>query len=248
MKNVLGRAGLAAIRKCARRRLLVALDFDGTLSPIVRDPAAATMRQRTAALLGEVAARYPCVVVSGRARADVAAKLGRIPLRAVIGNHGMEPWPSGLGAARRLAAGWRKRLAVELPPIHGMVVEDKGPSLAIHYRRARARGEVRKLLLEVASGLPSARILEGKMVVNLLPAGAPDKGTAVLRLSRRLRCDGVLYVGDDANDEDAFTLSERVSLLAIRVGRARRSGAPWFLPSQRAVDRLLARLVRLRPV
>ena len=247
MNSVLGRAGLAAVRNYARRRLLVALDFDGTLSPIVRDPAAATMRRRTAALLTEVAGLYPSVVISGRARADVAAKLGRIPLRAVIGNHGMEPSP-GLGAARRLAAGWRKRLAAELPPIPGMVVEDKGPSLAIHYRRARARGEVRRLLLEVASGLPSARILEGKMVVNLLPAGAPDKGTAVLRLCRRLRCDAILYVGDDANDEDAFALSERVSLLAIRVGRARRSGAPWFLPSQRAVDHLLALLVRLRPL
>jgi len=245
MNNVLGRAGLAAVRNYARRRLLVALDFDGTLSPIVRDPAAATMRRRTAALLCEVAALYPCVVVSGRARADVAAKLGRIPLRAVIGNHGMEPSP-GLGAARRLAAGWRKRLAAELPPIPGMVVEDKGPSLAIHYRRARARGEVRRLLLEVTSGLPSARILEGKMVVNLLPAGAPDKGTAVLGLCRRLRCTAVIYVGDDDNDEDAFALAGKLPLLGIRVGRSRRSRATCFLPGQAAVDELLRILVEMR--
>jgi trehalose 6-phosphate phosphatase len=245
MRNVLGRAGLAAVRAQAQRRLLLAFDFDGTLSPIVRDPDAATMRQRTAALLAEAANLYPCVVVSGRARADVAAKVARVPLRAVVGNHGMEPW-AGLGAARRRAARWRTRLAAELPPIPGMVIEDKGPSLAIHYRRARARAEVRRLLLEVTSDLPGARVLEGKMVVNLLPAGAPDKGTAVLGLAKRLRCAAILYVGDDDNDEDAFALSQRAPVLGIRVGRARRSRAQWFLPSQTAVDRLLALLVRLR--
>ena len=245
MKNVLGREGLAAIRDLARRRLLLAFDFDGTLSPIVRDPETATMRRRTAGLLTEVARRYPCALVSGRARADVAAKVKGIPWRAVIGNHGMEPGP-GLSAARRLAARWRRRLAVELPPVPGMVVEDKGPSLAIHYRRARTRGQVRRLLLEVASGLEGARVLQGKMVVNVLPANAPNKGTALLALSRRLRCAAILYVGDDANDEDAFALSERAPLLGIRVGHARASRAQFFLPSQRAVDRLLALLVRLR--
>ena len=84
------------------------------------------------------------------------------------------------------------------------------------------------------------------MVVNVLPAQAPDKGTAVLSLCRKLHCNAILYVGDDDNDEDAFALSERVPLLGIRVGRARKSQAQYFLPSQHAMDRLLALLVRLR--
>ncbi len=241
MRNALSRAGRAAILAVAKRRPLLAFDFDGTLAPIVRDPDAATMRPRTAALLAEVATRYPCVVVSGRARADVATKVAGVPLRAVIGNHGMEPW-AGLPAARRLAAGWRRRLAAELPPIPGVLVEDKGPSLAIHYRLAEARPAVRRLILEVASGLEGARLLPGKMVVNVLPASSPNKGTAVLALRARLRRDSVLYVGDDANDEDAFALSGHTPLLGIRVGRDRRSRAGLYLPDQGAIDQLLALL------
>ena len=245
MKNVLGREGLAALRAFAARRVLVAFDFDGTLAPIVRDPDAAAMRSRTATLLAEVAKRYPCVVISGRARADVVKKVSRIPLRAVFGNHGMEPW-RGLPTARRLAARWHRRIAATLPSLPGVMLEDKGPSLAIHYRRARARGEARRRILAAVAGLPNARIVAGKLVVNLLPANAPNKGTAVLGLCQRLRCDATIYVGDDDNDEDAFALAGEARLLGLRVGRSRRSRAAYYLPGQADVDLLLAALASMR--
>jgi len=199
MKNILARNQRAILGRFAKRRVLLALDFDGTLAPIVRDPDAATMRTTTAQRLAEAARRYPCVVISGRALSDVRRKVTAIPLRAVYGNHGMEPW-SGLARARRLVAKWRGQLACSLPPVPGVVIEDKGPSLAIHYRQARSRTLLRRLILEVVDELQRSRVVDGKMVVNLLPADAPDKGIALLRLCRRFRCDSAIYLGDDEND------------------------------------------------
>ncbi|MBN2572952.1 MAG: trehalose-phosphatase [Deltaproteobacteria bacterium] len=245
MKNLLGRGQLAALREFVRRRVLLAFDYDGTLAPIVREPEAAAMRPRTAALLARLAQRYPCAVISGRARADVMKMLAGIPLRAVIGNHGMEPW-RGLPAARRRVAEWRGRLARALPQSPGVFVEDKGPSLAIHYRQAQARSTVRRRILSAVAELRGARIVEGKMVVNVLPANAPNKGTALLGLCRRLRCAATIYVGDDDNDEDAFALAGRFAVLGIRVSRRRRSQAAYFLPGQAAIDRLLAALIGMR--
>jgi trehalose 6-phosphate phosphatase len=163
----------------------------------------------------------------------------------VLGNHGMEPW-RGLPAARRQARRWCVRLRATLPPIAGVILEDKGPSLAIHYRKAKAPAQARRRVLAAVAALPGARLVTGKMVVNLLPENAPNKGTAVLGLCRRLRCAAIIYVGDDDNDEDAFALAGKAPLLGIRVGRSRGSRAHCFLPGQSAVDELLSLLVKMR--
>jgi trehalose 6-phosphate phosphatase len=101
-------------------------------------------------------------------------------------------------------------------------------------------------VLAVAADLHGTRIVEGKMVVNILPADAPDKGSALLTLRKRLHCQSAIYVGDDDNDEDVFALAQRERLLGIHVGRSPRSQAAYFLPSQADVDRLLVKLVQMR--
>jgi len=245
VKNILAKGQRTTLLDFAQERVLLAFDFDGTLAPIVRDPEAAAMRPSTSELLAKVSKLYPCVVISGRSRADVMAKVDAIPLRAIFGNHGMEPSPN-LRTWRRLAARWHAQLASSLPPIAGVVIENKGVSLAVHYRKARARAAARRLILIAAAALPGARIVEGKMVVNALPAGAPDKGTALTSLCKRLRCNSAIYVGDDENDEDIFALARRCRLLGIRVGSAQRTQAAYFVPNQVAVDRLLAKLIAAR--
>ncbi|HEY5285295.1 MAG TPA: trehalose-phosphatase [Polyangia bacterium] len=245
MKNILADAQLSTLRNFVHERVLLAFDFDGTLAPIVRNPGSAAIRARTSALLAKVAGLYPCVVISGRSRADVTEKVATIPLRAVVGNHGMEP-SRNLRGARWLVTLWHAQLASMLPRIPGLVIEDKGVSLAVHYRLARSRAAVRRQVLIALAGLDNARIVEGKMVVNVLPAGAPDKGTALLTLCRRLRCAAAIFVGDDHNDEDVFALASQGRLLGIRVGRSRRSQAAYFVPSQKDVDRLLVKLIEAR--
>src|SRR5580765_7119426 len=70
--------------------VLLAFDYDGTLAPLSRNPDRAHLRDRTRRLLIAVAQRYPCVVLSGRAREDVSRRLADVPVRAVFGNHGLD--------------------------------------------------------------------------------------------------------------------------------------------------------------
>ena len=84
------------------------------------------------------------------------------------------------------------------------------------------------------------------MVVNLLPEGAPTKGTALERARRLLVCDLALYVGDDETDEDVFGVSGPERLLSVRVGSAPQSRALYCLKHQGEIDGLLRRLVTLR--
>ena len=227
MKSLLAPQNRSVLRRLVRGRVLLAFDFDGTLAPIVADPPAARLRPRTRRLLAEVARKYPCVVISGRSRADVARRLTGIPLRQVFGNHGIEPSPI-LPAARRAVRGWLARVKPRLEGVAGIVFENKGASLAIHYRKSRNRPVALRAILAATADLTEARAIEGILVVDLLPVGAPNKATALQAELRRLGCEAALYLGDDQTDEDVFALTRRLPLLAVRVGRRARSLAPYY--------------------
>lgn len=246
MRNVLSARARPVLERIAGSRSLVALDYDGTLAPIVADPDRARMRTVTRRLLARVAARYPTAVVSGRRRGEVARFLAGVPLRAIVGNHGVE-WGtrSGPPTAGRVLS-WRRSLVLALAGLDGVGIEGKGLSLTIHYRAAPDRRAAAAAARAAAQRLPRVRIVPGKCVLNIVAADAPHKGDAVERLRRRLGCELAVFVGDDRTDEDAFSLTDGGSLVAIRVGRSRRSRAPWYLESQLEVDALLETLLALR--
>lgn len=247
MKYLFARENAGVLAQLAWSRVLIALDFDGTLAPIVADRDRAAMRPRTRALLGAVAQRYPTVVVSGRGQADVARRCGGIRLRHVIGNHGVEP-----GAATDLERFEREvgqaRVLLEQQLDDWMLdVEDKRYSLAIHYRRARSRTAARAAILHGIAHLPMAmRVVLGKLVVNAVPAGAPHKGDAVLRVRDDEAADTVLYLGDDVTDEDVFELDQPGRLATVRIGESPTSAASYFVRGQGEIDRVLAALVAQR--
>jgi len=85
MKDILASKNLAVLAEFAWSSVLVAFDYDGTLAPIVSTPARAQMRAGTRQLLSRVAQRYPCIVISGRTRADLTRRLSRVPLWSVFG-------------------------------------------------------------------------------------------------------------------------------------------------------------------
>jgi len=203
------------------------------------------LRPQTRRLLTDVARKYHCVVISGRSRADVARHLAGIPLRQVFGNHGIEPSPA-LPAARRAVRRWLAGLLPRLARVPGIIFDNKGATLAIHYRKARNRPAALKAISAAIADLADARVLKGILAVDLLPVGAPNKATALQSELRRLGCQAALYLGDDQTDEDVFALSRRLPLLAVRVGHKPRSLAPYYLPSQDDVDALLAKLLDLR--
>lgn len=246
MKYILSKANIGALAKVAHSRALLAFDFDGTLAPIVSDRDAAFMRPTTSALLNELCARYPCAIISGRSRSDVEARLCDARVKHVVGNHGAEPWPKMAELEKETAIA-RELLAVALASVPGVDVEDKGYSLAIHYRAAKAKGSARAAIQRAVRKLPvSMRQVGGKMVLNLVPTRAPHKGNALVDLRAAEEAEIALYVGDDVTDEDVFELDQPDRLLGIRVGPSRRSAAQYHLRTQAEVDPLLATLLTLR--
>lgn len=245
MRNILAKAQERPLARFVQGKVLLAFDYDGTLAPIVRDPARAGLRSRTRELLARLTAAYPCVVISGRSRPDALAHLDGLDVAAVIGNHGLEPRPGGR-RFRRLVGRWRRVLLERLTGLPGVVLEDKGLSLAIHYRAARDRARTRQAVMRAVAGLAGVRVFGGKAVVNLTPSHGDHKGTALEREMSRLLCDRAIYVGDDQTDEDVFALEGQERLLTVRVGRHQASRASYCVRDQRQVDALLSRLVTLR--
>jgi trehalose 6-phosphate phosphatase len=166
-------------------------------------------------------------------------------VRGVVGNHGVEPWETSRELADEVQR-WRPLLEQRLSGLPGVTIEDKSFSVSVHYRRARNKEDARARILEAAAALGDVRVIGGLQVVNILPPGAPHKGTALLRERERLGCDSAIYVGDDDTDEDVFTLEDPCRLLGIRVGPSRDSAAKYSIASQADVDELLRVLVELR--
>jgi trehalose 6-phosphate phosphatase len=230
----------------ARGSLLVAFDFDGTLAPLVADRDRAAMRPGTRNLLASLCGLVPCAVISGRELRDVERRVEGIGVRHVVGNHGIEPSP-GMERFERASAEARELLEGSLGGLGGLEFEDKRYSLSIHYRRSPDPTLGRAAIVRAVEALPvAARMVEGVMVVNVVPPGAPNKGEALLRLKRMEGADAAIYVGDDVTDEDAFALDRSGEAVGVRVGRCPRSAARYFLRDQREVDRLVARLTELR--
>ena len=245
MKYILAHANFEVLRQFTWSKVLIAFDYDGTLAPIVTDPEQATMRAATRALLDKVTALYPCAVISGRARADVRRMLNGVNLFEVIGNHGVEPWQVSERFSSEVRR-WKPILEKRLTGLQGVKIEDKGFSIALHYRMSREKKKARAAIAETAALLGEVRLIPGKQVVNLLPYGAPHKGIALERARARFGCDTAIYVGDDETDEDVFTLDQPGRLLTIRVGPKRASGADYFVSGQGEVDDLLQVLIAMR--
>ncbi len=246
MKYLLSANNADVLAQLAWSRVLIALDFDGTLSPIVVARDDARMRRRTASLLEKVARSYPCAVISGRSRNDVASRLGNARVQYVIGNHGLEPGGS-LDEYAVDVAHARKLLTEALDHVVGVDIEDKQYSLALHYRRSRQKQRAREAILRAIEPVASfMRVVPGKQVINVVPLRAANKGDALLSLRRTAGADTALYVGDDITDEDVFQLDQPGRLFTVRVGASRKSSAAYYLRDQSDIDRLLARLVSLR--
>ncbi|MBI4866576.1 MAG: trehalose-phosphatase [Candidatus Wallbacteria bacterium] len=246
MKYLLEGTARGVLEEFARSNVLLAFDFDGTLAPIVSKPDTAQMRPSTRERLQQVSRRYPCAVVTGRAQADALQRINQVDVWDVIGNHGVEPG-SACEEYRALTRDWLSELEPVLNAVEGVRLEDKQYSLAVHYRECRNKTAAARLIRARTAKLRDSRIVPGKLVINVVPRSAPDKGAALVAASERLYCERILYVGDDVTDEDAFGCAGPDRLLAVRVGRTTRSKAPYFIRNQREIDALLDVLIQARP-
>ena len=202
-------------------RPLLFLDYDGTLAPIVADPAAAVPHPAVPDLVAELAEVHPVVVVTGRDLAALSRLLGG-RVRAV-GLHGAEEgWSDGTVEARagEEHADALARLRAAVPEAEGVGVEDKGAAFAVHYRAAPDPEVARAALETWAEAVPAGLVpIWGKRVVELRPEGV-SKGTAVARIAAAHPDRTPVYLGDDVTDEDAFAALQalRQTTVTVKVG------------------------------
>lgn len=245
MTPVLSSEGRIALSGFLRTNTLLAFDYDGTLAPIVDDPAQARMAAGTHELLTVVARRNPTIILSGRSRGDLLRFLSGVPVLEVIGNHGAEAYGLPPRRSIRQLVQWRQQLQDAFGELPGVRIEDKHHSLSIHYRACENAEAALHQIRQFCETLDGARLIGGKSVLNLMPADAPDKGSALLQALERLGCPRAIFVGDDDTDEDVFRLTMPERLFGIRVGAHDHSQAEYLLETQTQIDALLRQLSSL---
>ena len=210
-------------------KFAILLDVDGTILDIAPTPQEVEVPQTLRRALAIVCDRLAgaLALVSGRPLSDLDTIFAPMQLPA-IGGHGAEIRPGVGGAATaRRAAALDPRLKQALQDIAarqaGIIVEDKGYSLALHYRSSPQQGqalvnEVRQACDRQTEG--TVELLTGKAVVEVKTAGF-NKGTAVRELMTHSPFAGrtPIFIGDDKTDEDAFAVMPDFNGYAVSVGR-----------------------------
>lgn len=211
-------------------RAAVLLDVDGTLAPIVARPDLAAVPEEARAEVRRLAGLYALVAcVSGRTAADAARLVGVGGGVVYVGVHGLELAPE--------AEAWRDVLrpfAAEPWPW----LEDKGLTVALHWREAPDPVEAERTLQAVAARAEAAGLEArwGRKVLELRPPVAADKGTAVHVLLEERGLRRAIYAGDDTTDLDAFRGLDGLEL-GVRVAVASPESPP---PLREAADVVVA--------
>jgi len=243
----------------AASNLLVFLDFDGTLAPVVNDPSMAFMPPQTLRALTSLASleKVSLAIISGRALPDLKARVG-MPNLIYAGNHGLEISGPGLyflhpDATKRVQAlsNLSRELQSRLEHIPGTHVENKVLSVSVHYRRASAdkMREIHQLtnsLVSASGGL--FQMSPGLQVYEIRPRVGWHKGKAVgwIRDALAKRNPLAVYVGDDVTDEDAFlALPEGIT---VSVGSAQQTAARYYLEDQASLLQFLGWLIESTPL
>ena len=243
--------------------LLLGLDFDGTLAPIVTDPDAATTSPAVRDPLERLTAASDVrvVVCSGRALSDLRE---RVPVDDVglVGNHGIELALDGkrrvapaAAEARDAVANVHDRLTETVAGVPGARLEDKGATLTVHVRATPADRvpAVENAVARAVDEVAGVGLVTGKAVFEVRPAVALDKGTAMTRLEDDVPAGWTtVYVGDDTTDEDAFRAVQPDGVGVYVAGRDEEpsgdfeTAATYALPGQGAVAPFLAWLATER--
>jgi len=236
-------------------RVFLFFDYDGTLTPIVSRPELARISPKVKNLIRKLKKnpRFIVAIISGRSLKNVKNMVG---VKGLIyaGNHGLEIEEIGYKILKPKGASTKNllnkielHLKNELRYIKGVIVEDKGCTLSIHFRLVSSRKKdlVKNVFARVVKPYvisKKIRISAGKMVLEVRPGIDWDKGRAVQYLLRRHKKVLPVYLGDDATDRDAFRAIKKrgVSVFVGKPGKAIK--ADYFLKSPREVEKFIKRL------
>ncbi len=233
----------------AHERWAFFLDIDGTLLTIAATPRAVHVEEALLTLLKRLQklSDGALAVISGRTLTDIDALFTPLRLPAA-GLHGLERRRAdgvivNAGAAEDGVAPLRPALAAFAAAHPGVLLEDKGKSIALHYRQAPGCGlALRRFARRLAAGAgPQLRVIEGRKVVELQP-GASDKGRAIATFLEEPPFAGrrPFFAGDDRTDEDGFLAVNRLGGISLKVAarenRAAATAAHYLLPSVAALQ------------
>ena len=252
-------AGISSLRSrlesIGLSRLVLFLDFDGTMVPIAPQPQHARMSKRMKRTVERLGRRVPIAIVSGRPINDLRRILG---LRQIhyIGMHGFSyathgKRPSWLAPRppRRIVRQWKTALEAVAKKVRGAWVEDKGIAVALHDRQVAAQDR-RRLRRHALGAMQDwlrrnqVRLLRGKRIMEVLPPTRCDKGTAVMWLLQKswARSRVPVYIGDDTTDIPALDFVAR-SGIAVQVGSIPHARKTYLrLKNRNAVEQLLREL------
>lgn len=236
-------SGLTALHNFIDNRTLFAFDLDGTLAPIVAEPDEIQIPESILAELIILNKWAGVAVITGRSRTDALLHLGFAP-KYLVGNHGAEGLPGLEGQEEKfigLAKNWEEQLQAIFPDADdlGIFIENKGPTISIHYRNCTSDHSVHSMIVDAIEKLtPRPKRKGGKYIENLIPAQAPDKGTAMLHLMRYSGALKGFFVGDDVTDEDIFGLPGD-HIFTVHVGFDSKTKARYVLLNQQEMSRLL---------
>lgn len=233
----------------ARPRLLLALGFDGILSPTVSRPSEAKLPEDTYRLLSKLGAssRITLAFLSGRSLPDIQSRV-RLPNAYYAGNHGMEVRGPGLNTSDGLAVSCRSDLVDALAflarctkRLRGVYIEDKGLTVTVHWRLANP-GEgatLRELVEVIVQSHPRLKVFAGEACWELRARASWNKGDAIRQILTHLHLAAAdtIYIGEEFTDEDAFA---RLSGgLTFYVGSTATTAARYRLPQPKDAAQLL---------
>lgn len=237
------------------------LDFDGTLTDMVPDPADARPMDGAGDLLAELTTRFPVVsVVSGRSAHQLLDWLG--PDVEIWGLHGAERTANGKVVLAEDAARYRETMrevlrqaevSIEELGLSGTILEDKGAMVTFHYRTAtdvaRAEKELDRLVGELAHEYGLLR-KEGKFAYELQPPGNFSKRTVVLERAKQAGLRAAAFAGDDVVDLPGFDAIDELAtsgLIGLRIAvDSEESPAPLIERADEVVDGAKGMLELLR--
>lgn len=223
-------------------KYIILLDYDGTLTEIVKKPSLAKLTSARRYFLKQLARHKKIIIgiVSGRSLKDVKSKV-KVPGIYYIGNHGFEMEGPKLKRLHPKAKKFKpllkkiaRQLNCQLKQIKGIMVEDKGLTLSVHYRLAKKTAEknARQILFKVLQKYLRAKQVKltfGKKVFEIRPPLSWHKGKAVTWILKSLKIGKAIpfYFGDDETDEDAFRALKKKGI-TIRVGKRRGTAAQYL--------------------
>jgi len=210
--------------------LLLALDFDGTLAPIVQHPPDAALLPKAKVALTSLAPRVPTAIISGRTLAELVHHFAGIDGLHLIGEHG-RVWqqPNGTVTTAQNTTAHTQKIASVVEQLQhllatqpGWRIERKPAGVAVHHRNVTAsdmaemRTMVLKLFADASHPQAPFRVLQGHKVDELVPDGV-SKGTALATLCATLPDLTPVALGDDVTDEDAFRVARQCGGMGILV-------------------------------